>query len=108
MATYRNKRDDTIIRGSEFKLNISMDVIDSYHMGDVNFFCTFNAGGKVVLLTKEDMIEVDADNYLAPLDSNDFNKGVMCIRYEADIPDEAFADGFRHVKIDIPTKITIR
>ena len=52
--------------------------------------------------------EVEADNYLAPLDSNDFNKGVMCIRYEADIPDEAFADGFRHVKIDIPTKITIR
>lgn len=23
MATYRNKQDDTIIRGSEFKLNIS-------------------------------------------------------------------------------------
>lgn len=34
MATYRNKNDDTIIRGSEFKLNISMDVIDTYHMGD--------------------------------------------------------------------------
>lgn len=30
MATYRNKNDDTIIRGSEFKLNISMDVIDEY------------------------------------------------------------------------------
>ena len=89
-----------------------MDVIDSYHMGDVNFFCTFNAGGKVVLLTKEDMIEVDADNYLALLDSNDFNKGVMCIRYEADIPDSHFitvgnADGKRHEIVEIKTKIKI-
>ena len=31
MATYRNKQDNTIIRGSEFKLNISMDVIDEYN-----------------------------------------------------------------------------
>lgn len=46
MATYRNKNDDTIIRGSEFKLNISMDVIDEQHMEDVEFFCTFKAGGK--------------------------------------------------------------
>lgn len=30
MATYRNKNDDTVIRGSEFKLNINMDVIDEY------------------------------------------------------------------------------
>lgn len=30
MAVYRNKNDDTIIRGSEFKVNISMDVIDEY------------------------------------------------------------------------------
>lgn len=30
MATYRNKNDDTIIRGSKFKMNISMDVIDEY------------------------------------------------------------------------------
>lgn len=45
MATYRNKQDDTIIRGSEFKLNISMDVVDEYHMEDVDFLCTFKAGG---------------------------------------------------------------
>lgn len=69
MATYRNKQDDTIIRGSEFKLNISMDVIDEQHMEDVEFFCTFKAGGKGVNIQKSSMIKVDADNYLAPLDS---------------------------------------
>jgi hypothetical protein len=30
MATYRNKQDDTIFYGGEFKLKISMDVIDDY------------------------------------------------------------------------------
>ena len=47
MATYRNKNDNTIIRGSEFKLNISMDMIDSYHMGDVDFFYIFKASGRL-------------------------------------------------------------
>ena len=107
MATYRNKNDDTIIRGSEFKLNISMDVIDEQHMEDVEFFCTFKAGGKGVNVQKSGMVKVDADNYLAPLDSTDLGKGALTIRYETDIPDEAFADGFRHEIIDIPTKIKI-
>ena len=87
MATYRNKNDDTIIRGSEFKLNISMDVIDDYHMEDVDFLCTFKAGGKAVNVQKSSMIKVDADNYLAPLDSTDLGKGALTIRYETDIPD---------------------
>ncbi len=107
MATYRNKNDDTIIRGSEFKLNISMDVIDEQHMEDVEFFCTFKAGGKGVNVQKSSMIKVDADNYLAPLDSTNLGKGVLTIKYETDIPDEAFADGYRHEIIDIPTKIKI-
>ena len=107
MAVYRNKNDDTIIRGSEFKVNISMDVIDEQHMEDVEFFCTFKAGGKGVNIQKNGMIKVDADNYLAPLDSTYLGKGAMTIRYETDIPDEAFADGYRHEIIDIPTKIKI-
>lgn len=107
MATYRNKDNDTIVKGSEFKLNISMDVIDEYHMEDVDFLCTFKAGGKAVTVLKSSMIKVDADNYLAPLDSADLGKGALTIRYETDIPDEAFADGFRHEIIDISTKIKI-
>lgn len=81
MATYRNKQDDTIISGSEFKLNISMDPDGDYHMEDVDFFCLFTAGGKCVTLTKSDMIRVDANNYVAPLDSKAFGKGCLCIRH---------------------------
>lgn len=107
MATYRNKQDDTIPEGSEFKLNVNMEETDGYHMSDVEFFCTFKSCGRVVTLTKSNMIEVDEDNYLAPLNASDLGKGILCVRYEADIPDDAFADGYRHIKIDIPTKIKI-
>lgn len=107
MATYRNASNDSVIRGSEFKLNVSMDVIDGYHMSDVDFFCVIKAGGKVVKMQKSEMIQVDEDNYIAPLDSSSFGLGDISVRYEADIPDDAFADGFRRIKIDIPTKITI-
>lgn len=30
MAVYRNKNDDTIFYGGEFKLKVSIDVIDEY------------------------------------------------------------------------------
>lgn len=107
MATYNSRQDDTVVFGREFKLNVSMDPDGDYHMEDVEFFCQFTAGGKCVTLTKSDMIRVDANNYVAPLDSKAFGKGCLCIRYEADIPDDAFADGYRHEKFDIPTKIKI-
>lgn len=118
MATYRNKQDDTIIRGSEFKLNISIDSKGEYHMSDVVFTCTFMCGGKSKTLTKSDMRAIYeegkdySDNYVAPLDTNDFGKGVLTVRYIADIPDADFrtagnADNKRHEIIDIKTKIKI-
>lgn len=52
MATYRNKNDDTIFYGGEFKLKISMDTIGGYDMGDesINFKCTFSTGTTPVVL----------------------------------------------------------
>ena len=120
MATYRNKNDDTIFYGGEFKLNVYMEPIDGHHMSDsdVDFICKFICGGKTKTLDKDDMYPVYAqgqsyaDNYVAPLVANDFGKGMMTIRYEADIPDAHFnnvgnADGKRHEIVEIKTKIKI-
>lgn len=74
MATYNSRNDDTVVFGREFKLNVSMDPDGDYHMENVDFFCHFTAGGKCVILKKSDMIRVDADNYVAPLDSKVFGK----------------------------------
>lgn len=118
MATYRSKDDDIIIKGSEFKLNISIDSKGEYHMSDVEFTCIFICGGKSKTLAKSDMRAIYkegedySDNYVAPLDTNDFGKGVLTVRYVADIPDADFhtagnADNKRHEIIDVKTKIKI-
>lgn len=112
MATYRNRNNDTIIWGSEFKLNVNMEPIDNYHMGDVDFFCTFMSGGKSVVVTKSQMRKVDDDNYVAPLDSKELGRGYINIRYEAEIPDDDFSEvgdknEFRHEIVLIQTKIKI-
>ena len=116
MAVYRNKNDDTIFYGGEFKLKISMDTIGGYDMGDINFNCTFSTGNTPVVLQKNQMVPVEDDptTYIAPLSSTALGKGTLTITYEADIPDEDFdrtepvEERFRHEVVEIPTKIKIK
>lgn len=113
MATYRNKNDDTIFYGGEFKLKVSMDTIGTYDMGDedINFKCTFSTGNAPVVLWKDDMFEVEGDpkSYIAPLSSTALGKGTLTVIYEVDIPDTEFTDdGHRHEVVEIPTKIKIK
>ena len=113
MATYRNKNDDTIFYGGEFKLKISMDTIGGYDMGDddIDFSCTFSTGSGSVTLDKEDMIEVEGDpkSYIAPLKSSELGKGTLTVTYEVYIPDDDFGVGeSRHEKVVIPTNIKIK
>lgn len=113
MATYRNKNDDTIFYGGEFKLKISMDTIGTYDMGDegINFKCTFSTGNTPVVLWKNDMFEVEGDpkSYIAPLSSTALGRGTLTVIYEVDIPDTEFTDdNLRHEVVEIPTKIKIK
>ena len=111
MATYRNKNDDTIFYGGEFKLKVSMDTIGGYDMDDVNFKCTFSTGNASVVLQKSDMFPVTGDptTYIAPLDSTVLGRGTLTVKYEVDIPDTEFTDdNLRHEVVEIPTKIKIK
>lgn len=109
MATYINSDDEDIIYlGSEFKLNVYMEAIGSYHMDDVNFSCTFYTRGERVTLSKSDMKRVDKDNYVAPLDSNALGKGTLTVVYEADIPDNDFGDSYRHEVVVVKTELKIK
>ena len=116
MATYRNKNDDTIFYGGEFKLKVSMGTTGTYDMEDVNFTCTFSTGNTPVVLQKNQMVPVEDDptTYIAPLDSTTLGKGTLTIVYEVDIPDEDFDREkspelrFRHEVVEIPTKIKIK
>ena len=113
MATYRNKNDDTIFYGGEFKLKVSMGTIDGYDMSDdgIEFTCTFSTGNGDYTLTKSEMIPVEDDptTYIAPLDSTVLGRGTLTVKYEVDIPDTDFIDdNHRHEVVEIPTKIKIK
>ena len=111
MATYRNKNDDTIFYGGEFKLKISMDTIGGHNMEDINFNCTFSTGNTPVVLQKNQMFPVEGDpkSYIAPLDSTALGRGTLTVKYEVDIPDTEFTDeNLRHEVVEIPTKIKIK
>ena len=107
MTTYNNIQTDSIIQGSEFKINVSMDPIDGNSMSNTFFKCIFYCGDKSITLDKDDMIQVDDNNYVAPLDSSKLGIGNIKIRYDVDIPDEDFDDGYRHEIAIINTGINI-
>lgn len=96
-----NSDENTIFYPSDFKLNVAMDEIDGYHMEDVDFTCSFYvsstsmANGKVITLEKNQMIRVDADNYVAPLRSENIGRGKLIVKYVAEIPDADFESGYR-------------
>lgn len=116
MAVYRNKNDDTIFYGGEFKLKVSMDTIGGHNMEDINFNCTFSTGNAPVVLQKNQMVPVEDDpkSYIAPLDSTALGRGTLTVIYEAYIPDINFDTDkspelrFRKEIVEIPTKIKIK
>lgn len=107
-STFTNSDTNIIYYGTEFKMNVNMEAIDGYHMGDVDFTCKFYTNkSRAVELTKTDMIEIDEDNYVAPLSSEELGKGYVTVKYECDIPDEDFDDSLRHEVVEIRTTLRI-
>lgn len=109
MSCNCNYNVNTIDYGAEFKVNVSMESIDGYHMGDIDFQCTFfTPGFDGMVLDKSDMVEIDADNYVAPLSSTEIGRGMLMVKYECDVPDNDFGDSLRHEVITVNTGLTIK
>ena len=110
MATYRNNNDEEIVYiPGEFKLNVNMAPIGDYHMEAVDFTCTFYTNNlRKVVLDKSDMIQIDANNYVAPLKSEDLGRGSVTVVYTADIPDDDFDDHLRKEVVVIRTGLRIK
>lgn len=108
MSTYYNKKSEEIPIGTEFKLNVHMDPVDDVHLGDygIDFTCSFYAKEEVTL-RKSQMIEIDEDNYVAPLDSTALGLGTVGFILDINIPDNHFADGLRREIVPIETKYKI-
>lgn len=98
------------VKGTEFKLNISMEPMDGFHLADVDFSAdVFTEMGlrKGITIAKADAIKVDEDNYIICVDSAVCGVGKYYVRLTAHIPDTHFPDGLRTEIKTVYTGVTI-
>lgn len=93
-----NSSNNVSISGTQVKLNIHIEPLGSLSMADYDFECKFFIfPKKFVLITKNDMIKVDNNNYLAMVDTTGLGTGQMHLTLTAFIPDTDFESVRREV-----------
>ena len=94
--------DNRPIIGTEFKVLVEIEPVDEVHMSDMEFICEFYTRlGNPLSVTKEQMIKVNDDSYIALVDTTGMSAGTLRNRMTVDIPDKDFADGYRREIVDI-------
>lgn len=103
-----NNKSHTRILGTEIKLNIHIDPINDLHMSEYDFECKFFVfAKKSVTIKKEDMVQVDEDNYIAIIDTLPIGVGRLHLTLTAYIPDNDFPDKPRKEVSCVDTGIEI-
>ena len=102
------KNNNECVSGTQLKLNIHIAPLGMLHMSDYDFECKFFVfQKKSITVTKEDMVKVDDDNYLAIVDTSSLGIGNLHITVTAYVPDEDFEGVLRKEVICVPTNINI-
>ena len=98
-----------IVLGTEFKLNLHLDLIDGLHMSGYDFECAlYVETNRKVVIPKSRMKKVDDDNYLVIVEQVDavkIGKGRINADITAYIPDSDFSDGLRTEKLLLCTDV---
>lgn len=90
------------IIGTEFKVLVEIAPVDDVHMVDMEFTCQFYTKiDAPKTITKEQMIKVSEDSYVALVDTTGMSAGTLRNRMTVDIPDKDFADGYRREVVDV-------
>ena len=99
---------NTIIFGTELKINVSVEPIGGLAMDSYDFFVElYCSRTKSIQIPKSDLIRVDENNYIARLDTNRTGAGNLKCRVTAYIPDADFEDNLRTEIAEIDTHIQI-
>lgn len=95
--------------GTELKINVHIEPIGDLHMSDYDFTAKFYTKAvKTVVVHKQDMIQVDEDNYIALVDTKTMTAGIIQMVVQAEMPDADFPDGLRtETTMPINTNISI-
>lgn len=94
--------------GTEYKIKIAMEPIKDVHLADCIFECVFYVKAQpTVIVKKEEMIQVDEDNFIAMVDSSTLGMGKLMVKVKVELPDADFPDLYRTEIVNLSTGITI-
>ena len=96
------------IVGTEYKVILHIEPVDGVHMEEMEFECMFYTRIQEPLFVKKsEMIRVDADSYIALVNTEGMSAGTLRNRMTVDIPDRDFPDDYRREIMDMVTDIKI-
>lgn len=94
--------------GTKVKINVSMDPVNDVHLNEMDFRCEFFCTRmRVQRFRKRDLNEVDADNFLAEVDTRKIGAGMVYMRITVEVPDADCRGGFRTEVATVPTGVII-
>lgn len=96
------------ITGTEFKMLVRIEPIGGIHMKDMRVNCVFYTRMDAPFaVSKDEMIYVDDDSYIALVDTSGMSSGVLRNRITCEVPDLDFNDGYRTEITDVETGVTL-
>lgn len=96
------------ITGTEFKILVRIEPVGGIHMKDMRVSCVFYTRMDAPFtVSKEEMIYVDDDSYIALVDTTGMSSGVLRNRITCEVPDLDFNDGYRTEIVDVETGVTL-
>ena len=102
----------SIIKGSDFKLNLNIDKIEGKGMHDYDFYVElYTSNSKPYILKKEDLISLIDDkgeNVILPIESSKLGTGKLTVRVIVTLDDADFLNDKRTEIIVINTGIEIK
>jgi len=96
-------------KGTKLKLSVTADLGD-LSMDDVDFNCTFfraDATSRKQTVTKEEMVRIDRNEYVAVVDTAVIGAGEYYLKFTAYLPDTDVSDGIRPEVVSVPTGIRV-
>lgn len=95
---YDNVADGAVCLGSQIKVEFTATLADDLHLEDVNFnLYIYNGNNPTdsVQFAKSDCLQVDADHYVARVDTQELGVGIYGARLVVSIPDTDYPNGTR-------------
>lgn len=96
-------------KGSKVKVAVWAGLPSDLHLSGVDFFCEFIASMGKQKVTKDDMVMIDDDNYIAVVDTAKTGSGELYVKIHVKLPDaDVPGTGIREEVAITPTGIRIR